>query len=261
MTRKILTALSIAAATMLAASTASATVFYKDYHDAGIWHAYDDQAQTYSMKFSDDGSKDGFWLVVSSGENPKTNAQEYAILYGDRAANRITAYAYDGENNRNSYRTGSFLGTFDDAFSEAGQHPTYGYDMTMFSLDVAAINAAFDTADWDGVQLGEQAGIWFHQAQGTQFSYDDATGRITDFDISGQMWLDRAFDSTGQAGCPPSSTNYFCGAGTQLAQGNGIATGGGSIGGGSSGSGSVPAPGGLALILIGLAGFGLRRRA
>ena len=250
MTRKFLTALSIAAAAMLTASTASATVFYKDYHDAGVWNAYDDEAQTYSMKFKDDGSNDGFWLVVSSGENPKTNAQEYAILYCDRAENRITAYTYDGQNNRNSFQTGSYLGTFEDAFSDAGRHPTYGYDMTMFSLDVAGINAAFDTPDWDGVQLGEQTGIWFHQAAGTQFSYD-AEGRITDFDISGEMWVDRAFDPTGQATCHPGSNNYFCAPGTQLAQNSGLAVGGG----------AVPAPGGMGLLLLGLAGMGFRRRS
>ena len=253
MTRKLLTALSVAAATMLAATTASATVFYKDYHAAGIWHAYDDVAETYSMKFQDEGTSDGFWLVVSSGANPKTHANEYAILYGDRAENRITAYTYDGVNSKNSFQTGTLLGTFDNAFSDAGEHPTYGYDMTMFSLDVAGINAAFDTPEWDGVQLGDEAGIWFHQAEGTSFEYG-IDGAITDFDISGQMWLDRAFDGTRQASCSPTSQNYFCGPASQVAQSVGLV-------GNSAANGSVPAPGGLALILLGLAGLGLRRRA
>ena len=253
MTRKILTALTVAAATMFAASTASATVFYKDYHEAGIWNAYDDVEQTYSMKFKDDGSNDGFWLVVSSGENPKTNANEYAILYGDRAENRITAYTYDGANSKNSFETGTLLGTFDNAFSDGGTHPQYGYGMTMFSLDVAGINAAFDTPEWDGVQFGEETGIWFHQSSGTEFSYG-TDGAITGFDIDGQIWLDRAFDPTGQASCSAASQNYFCKPGTQLTQGNGLV-------GGGAGGGAVPAPGGLALILLGLAGLGFRRRA
>jgi len=190
--------------------------------------------------------QDGFWLVVSPGENPKYNAQEYAILYGDREANRITAYTYDGENNADSFRTGDLLGTFDNAFTDGGTHATYG-DMTMFSLDVGAINGAFDTADWDGVSFGGDQGIWFHQTEGSQFAYN-ADGTISDYTITGQMFLDLAFQHTNSgATCGPNNTGaYYCATGTTPTN-----TGGG---------GSVPAPGGLALVLMGLAGFGLRRK-
>ncbi len=274
MTTKLITSLAFAAATMLTATTASATIFTVDYHEAGVWNAYDSQNQTYSMKFKDDGSKDGFWLVVSSGMNPKTNVNEYAVLYGDRAANRITAYNYNGENNPDSYKDGELLGVFENAFTDGGQHARYGYDMTMFSIDVAGVNGAFGGDEWDGVQLGEQAGIWFHQTAGTDVSYN-ADGSIASFDYDSQMWLDAAFTDTrsrDRSICDRGGV-YFCGTATAASSlggnagggtgGTGGGTGGGAGGGASAGAGAVPAPGGLALILMGLAGlgFGMRRKS
>lgn len=237
--------------TALTMGTASATIFAKDYHDAGVWNAYDDQSQTYSMKFTDDGSKDGFWLVVSPGGNPKTNADEYAILYGDRAANKITAYTYDGANNANSFKTGDYLGTFDNAFSDGGTIDGYG-DTTMFSLDVSGINSALNTADWSGVSFGAEQGIWFHQSSGSEFAYN-TDGTLADYVFTNQMWLDTAHETTGRRTCNAQNTGkYFCQPGTGI--GN---TGAGGAGGAA---GAVPAPGGLALILMGLAGFGMRRK-
>lgn len=247
------------AAAISFSSAASATIFNIDYHDAGVWNAYDDENQTYAMKFRSDQGKDGFWLVVTDGDNPKGDSSDFAILYGDLKENRITAYTYDGANNSNSYDSGTFLGTFDNAFSSGGQHARYGYDMTMFSLDVGAINDAFGDM-WTGVALGEKAGIWFHQSEGSQFEYG-ADGNILDYSFASQMWLDRGGDDIGgtfaSPDCVTSQSFQFvnsCGS-TQLAGG---ALG---VGGTGAGGGSVPAPGGLALVLVGLAGLGgLRRR-
>jgi hypothetical protein len=56
---------------------------------------------------------DAFWLVVTDFENPKADANEYAILYGDVAGNKISAYDYSGLNNANSYITpGNILDSF-----------------------------------------------------------------------------------------------------------------------------------------------------
>lgn len=224
-------------ATILSVTGASATIFTKDYHGPGVWNSYDTVDQTYTMKFNDDGSKDGFWLVVSPGENPKSNANEYAILYGDRASNRITAYTYDGQNKADSYKTGDLLGTYDNVFSTAN-------GKTEFSLDVSSINSAFDTPDWKGVSFGEQIGIWFHQSSDSEFTYG-AGGALTNYAYGGQMWLDRAFDTATHRTCTPGSNFYFCSPDATTPT--------------NTGGGSVPAPGGLALLLVGLAGMRLRR--
>ncbi len=246
MNRMMTTIATAMTATLLSMTAASATVFLKDYHDAGVWNAYDDQTQTYSMKFKDDGSKDGFWLVVSPGENPKANANEYAILYGDRNTNRITAYSYDGNDNANSFQTGQYLGTFENAFTDGGKHARLGYDMTMFSLDVSGINNAFGDAGWIGTSFAEQQGIWFHQSADSQFAYN-ADGTLSNYAFGSQMWVDTANEATWQASCGANNTNaYYCQNGTTLSN--------------PGGANPAPAPGGLALVLLGLAGFGLRRK-
>ena len=235
MARKFLAALAVAVATVLSAGAASATIFTKDYHDAGVWNAYDTANQTYSMKFKDQGSKDGFWLVVSPGANPKRNDREYAILYGDRKTNRITAYTYDGRNSANSYKTGTYLGTYDDPFTETRNG-------AMFSLDVSSLNGAFDNPEWKGVQFGNKTGIWFHQSSGSNFAYNQ-DGTISDYTFAGQMWLDKGDMRTTKRTCSWEGSKYYCKTPTTPGTPN-----------------PAPAPGGLALLLVGLAGLRLRRR-
>ena len=260
MSKTIAAAATIAAAVSFT-SAASASIFTIDYHDTGVWQAYDADNEAYAMKFRSDQGKDGFWLVVTDGANPKGDGTTNAILYGDLANNKVTAYTYNGENNSNSYEAGTLLGTYENVFSSGGTHPTYGYDMTMFSLDVSGINNALG-ADFDGVTLGEQAGIWFHQSDGSQFTYG-ADGSITDYSFTSQMFLDGGGDATrvhAAVDCSAGETarqNYLDSCGSSEIGGGGVV--GSSSGGTSSGGGSVPAPGGLALLLVGLAGLGRMR--
>lgn len=256
-TSKLLTAMVFTGVIGFSA-TANATVFATDYHDAGVWNAYNTETETYTMKYRSDQGKDGFWLVVTDGVNPKGDGTSNAILYGDLENNRITAYTYNGENTSDSFTNGTLLGTYDDVFSSGGTHPTYGYDMTMFTLDVSEINGALGT-DFSGVQLGEQAGIWFHQSAGSNFAYDE-DGSIADYTFDNQMWLDRGNDDSFVYDadqltqiCINQPNHYFCSSATQLASAGNTSTSGG-------GGGSVPAPGGLALILVGLAGLGRKFR-
>jgi len=260
-TAKKIFAASVFAAAASFSVTANASVYSIDYHDAGVWNAYDSQNQTYAMKFRNDQNKDGFWLVVTDGDNPKGDGSSNAILYGDLTNNRITAYTYNGENTSSSFTDGTLLGTYEGVFSAGGVDPTTGFDTTMFSLDVSDINNALG-AEFDGVQIGEEAGIWFHQSTGSEFTYGD-DGSIVDYAFDNQMWLDAGNDAThfrGTVNCAAGETSnpaYLdnCGS-TQLASG----TLGSSSGSTTSGGGSVPAPGGLALILVGLAGLGRKFR-
>jgi len=234
--------------------TANATVFAVDYHDAGVWNAYDTENEAYAMKFRADQGKDGFWLVVTDGNNPKGDGSSHAILYGDFKNNRITAYAYDGRNSSESYQNGDLLGTFENAFTPGGIEPEFGYELTMFSLDVSEINGLLGD-NFEGVSLGEKAGIWFHQSAGSNFEYD-ADGSIVQYTFDNQMFLDRGNDATWNAGavdCTAGETSRLrylssCGS-TQISNGSV----GSSNGGTTNGGGSVPAPGGLALIFAGLA--------
>lgn len=282
-TRNFLAATAAFSTAVMFSAAASATVFAIDYHDQGVWNAYDTDNETYGMKYRSDQGKDGFWLVVTNGDNPKGDGSSHAILYGDVANNKITAYTYTGENNAESYKTGKLLGTYEGAFQSGGKHPTLGYDMTMFNLDVAELNGALGT-EFDGVALGEKAGIWFHQSAGSEFEYG-ADGSITKYAFDSQMYLDRGNDATRERGTISclggvASTTVAAGVNqlpaylnpcnaTELASvtvnTNGATNGVGgtstsSGGSGSSGGGSVPAPGGLALIFAGLAGFGIMRR-
>jgi len=264
-TSKFFTASVFAVSASFSAS-ANATTFNIDYHDAGVWHAYDEGNQAYAMKFRSDQGKDGFWLVVTDGDNPKGDGKSNAILYGDLVNNRITAYTYNGENNADSFDGGKLLGTYENAFSDGGTN-VRGYEMTMFSLDVSRINSALGP-DFDGVQIGENAGIWFHQSAGSNFTYG-ADGSITNYVFDDQMWLDRGNDGTHQRAminCAAGET-----AAGELGAGFGFLNScdstqltGGFVGSSSgtttSGGGSVPAPGGLALILVGLAGLGRKFR-
>lgn len=139
----------------------------------------------------------GFWLVVSDGENPKSNMNEYAILYGDLDAGRVTANIYNGKNNGESFTMqGSFIEGFANAIAFDAASKTVS-----LSIDVTDINALFNTAEWDGVAFGEKAGIWFHPADFTNVTYDASgeinptttvNGHVVEAGIHGRGWYDKA---------------------------------------------------------------------
>ena len=246
------TATLIAAAFLgLAATTgqASATIYQIDYPN--VWQAYDNVNDTYSMKFNNTTGADGFWLVVSDGENPKNNVNEYAILYGDLTNNRITAYTYNGQNAANSFANpGEYIATYNNVFDFQAN------DMIQFDIDVAKINNFVPDNglpnEWDGVQLGALGGIWFHQSTGSQFSYD-GQGAITEYTFTGQTWLDRANDPSftrRSPDCLQGETARGFANPCDATQGEMLNMPGN----------PVPAPGGLALLIAGLAGLRLRRK-
>jgi len=158
---------------------------------------------------TDNVAANGFWLVVSNGPEPKTKAGQYAILYGDQAASRLTAYEYSGENNGNSFaQPGNFLGSWDlNSTRNAEDNATE----VSFMLDATSINGAYtgdcstatgncdttaanwDSSLWQGVAFDENIGYWFHNFNNSEFSYASIDGNqeITGFDHGATSFYDK----------------------------------------------------------------------
>ncbi|RMG06207.1 MAG: hypothetical protein D6728_19160 [Cyanobacteria bacterium J055] len=141
---------------------------------------------------------DGGWLVMSDGPNPKTHAKEFAIFYIDAVKNKLTAYAYNGENNSKSFKNNPFLGSWDNILNvvDDGNKRSIG-----FSVDVAGINSRTDIgSDWKGVKFDSNVGIWFHAAKNVNATYN-ANGSLKSFS-STAGW----FDSYGDQPLAASTT-------------------------------------------------------
>ena len=168
---------------------------------------YDSNTETFTWSYeAEPGTggniNDGFWLVVSDGDNPKGHVDEYAILYGDLDANRVTAYVYNGQNSPNSVNDPqAFLQSFAGAFSNTD----HGAGAISFTIDTSYLNSAAAAGiagntnaapnDWEGVTFDQQLGIWFHATSGTNITYDDTTngkGKILTYSKQGAGWADGA---------------------------------------------------------------------
>jgi len=156
-------------------------------------------------------SPEGFWLVVSDGENPKYNVSEYAIIYFDATAAQpvITAYEYDGANNANSFQTTTFLDSSSNPGSKVSgsiSQSSSGGDVFSLTVHASDINAANLGPDWDGIEFGEKLGLWYHTVT---FSEDPAyqdDGGLSNFSIDQNNYLDRANLKTELVPEPSSST-------------------------------------------------------
>ena len=198
---------------LAAASTAPATVWHYDIDDpngsanAGdiscVTTSFDDVSEVFSWEYtiteSAVGFSDAFWLVVSDGPNPKGVQNQLAILYGDLAANRVSAFQYNGANNQNSFMNpGQFIESFDGVLnvSTTATERTIG-----FSIDVTNINdyvptpAPTGSEAWEGVRFDDQLGIWFHPSAGSTISYD-ANGEVDGYTFRRQGWYDTSNRTT-----------------------------------------------------------------
>lgn len=163
---------------------------------------------THSINDAGADSSDGFWLVISDGENPKRNKGEYAIFYGDADNGKLTAYEYNGQNSASSFSNpGNFLGSFDLNYSHSNGIGTFD-----FSIDVGLMNSTYtgdctaascldndsnlwSVDEWDGAQFGEQLGYWFHPFINGNFQYTQLD-EIDSLTFGTQGWYDKSHKQT-----------------------------------------------------------------
>lgn len=159
------------------------------YHES-IKTTYNEKSNilTWDSVFSKKGENlpMGGWLVVTDGPNPKDQEHEYAIFYLDGASKKLTAYAYNGQNNSGSYQSNPFLGSWDNAVQVLDN----GNERSLsFAIDVSSINNRTDLgSDWKGAKFGNELGLWFHASTNPAAKYN-SDGSLKSFTSAGG-WFD-----------------------------------------------------------------------
>ena len=104
--------------------------------------SYDAGTGDFTWNYTTDTKEhDGFWLVVSDGENPKDERGEYAILYGDINGGIISAFEYSGQNNANSFKNpGVLIETFNGAISTSTVKDNDNVRNIQVAFDTTPIN-------------------------------------------------------------------------------------------------------------------------
>lgn len=137
----------------------------------------------------------GYWLVVSPGANPRTNAREYVIIFFDAtsAQPKVSLFGYRESafaGNAVNPASGDFITStlvagenrIQAGVSNAGNARTF-----TLGVDAATINSFFPDADWKGIQFGPKLGTWFHNTINTTATYN-GNQRLTRF-----AWSDWGF--------------------------------------------------------------------
>ena len=134
-------------------------------------------------------ASDGFWLVVSNGPMPQNN--EYAIFYGDLAANTVSAYQYDSTQKSNSWQTtDQYLTSYNLSYSHDGSAGTFNFEVdTNYLNDKNNFNNLNDPDDWLGAFYGDYIGAWFAPTLDTAVTYLPS-GAISTASASANSWVD-----------------------------------------------------------------------
>jgi hypothetical protein len=154
---------------------------------------FDDVARelSWSARFESSGGRlpDGFWLVINDGPDPSATSDALAILYGDGASGRVSAFVYERALGRNSFTNASgFIASAAAAlhFSDLAG----GARQLDLLLDVTPIDAYSSDPSWRGAAFGPGVGVWAHPVSGSSFSFD-ANGRVLAFDYETHTSYDR----------------------------------------------------------------------
>lgn len=159
---------------------------------------------TWDVSYSDGVTKDtdGYWLVVSNGPVPRGTPDQYAIIYFDASslsAPKVSVYRYSGQNNGLSWQSpGDLILSSQSSGSgiTATATQTGGQRRFQLSLNASAINSRYGAGttpsfpDWEGIQYGNQIGVWFHTVGGLSTTYNSSTKKLTYFNYSKEGWLD-----------------------------------------------------------------------
>ncbi|MFK7887999.1 MAG: PEP-CTERM sorting domain-containing protein [Gammaproteobacteria bacterium] len=184
----------VLSAVLAASASASATIIYDYNRSAGTFGgnsglsydsvnaSYNDTTEEFSFTVDYDGqAADGGWLVISPGANPKNSTDELGIAYFDALSGDAWIYAYNGENNDNSWEETPFLAYFEDAYSTIDGIATLAFD-------ASDINAQLET----GFAFGERIGIWFHPSANLTAAGDE--DGLNQFTPRSNGWLDTNWD-------------------------------------------------------------------
>lgn len=161
----------------------------------------------WNVTFSDGVAKNsnGYWLVVSTGANPNGTAFQHAIIYFDAinlAAPKVSIYRYNGGNDATSYQNPADLLASSQVVSPtnivASASQAAGARTFNLSLDATVINNLFGpptNPNWEGIEFGQQLGIWFHPTAGTVTTYNGS--QLTFFGATQAAgWYDGALIQT-----------------------------------------------------------------
>ena len=161
--------------------------------------SYNKNTQDFQLNYSlkKNADIDFMWSVISTGD--VKGSQNHAIMYTDLKNKVISVYRYDTALGVNSFKAGDLLGTF----QEDGTNMIRD---SYFTINVGDINSAFG-GDWEGVQMAEKGGIWFHTARDANVKYD-ADGNIINLNLAGESWVDQANFKTKYRGDEPVSAPF-----------------------------------------------------
>lgn len=153
---------------------------------------------TWNARFEPNGTGDlptGLWAVVGKGPEPIATADEFAILYGDVATGRVSAYVYDKSQGEDSWSTpGTFIRTFPNALTSSMVGGGLEWHLVVNVADINAFPAA--PANWLGLYFDSTVGFWLAGLKGASFSFD-GDGRITSLSFTDRTSYDRAGRTSG----------------------------------------------------------------